>query len=211
VAYDVQREPAAWVTRRAKQADLTVWSLIAGAFVVSGVFLYLTVNGEVGVAGATAFLLGALAAKPRIEAFIDGQQRWWQGAHAERAVGETLNELRAETWTVVHDIRLNGIGGNVDHVVRGPGGVFLIETKLRRYRDEDLPRVKRQAALLSKELEGCWVSPVICLAQRNAKPFRTHGVWIVPRRHLLDWLRAQHKQTVSFETFARFADRIVCD
>ena len=37
------------------------------------------------------------------------------------------------------------------------------------------------------------MTPVICLHARKAKPFRTQGVWAVPRERLLDWLREQHK------------------
>jgi hypothetical protein len=52
------------------------------------------------------------------------------------------------------------------------------------------------------------VTPVICLHARKGKPFRTQGVWVVPRERLLNWLREQHNQPVTFERLARFADRV---
>lgn len=53
--------------------------------------------------------------------------RWEWGADAERATARALRGLVRSGWFVVHDVpcRL----GNMDHVVIGPAGVFLLETK----------------------------------------------------------------------------------
>ena len=51
------------------------------------------------------------------------------GREGERAVGEALDDLRAAGYRVFHDVP--GDGFNVDHVLIGPGGVFVIETKTR--------------------------------------------------------------------------------
>ncbi len=47
----------------------------------------------------------------------------------ERAVGQGLEQLRAQGYAVYHDIP--GDGFNVDHLLVGPAGVFTIETKTR--------------------------------------------------------------------------------
>lgn len=49
------------------------------------------------------------------------------GRDGERAVGQFLERLRQDGYQVFHD--LIGTGFNVDHVVIGPAGVFMIETK----------------------------------------------------------------------------------
>lgn len=158
--------------------------------------------------GAAALFLGAaLAAKPYADRYTDEAVRWLRGARAEQAVGETLNELRRESWILLHDVEQPG-EGNIDHIACGPTGVFLVETKERRYQDAHLVKVKRQAAKLHDEL-GVWVTPVICLHQREADPFRSRGVWIIPSPRLLDWLRAQQNKPVEFERLARFADQVV--
>jgi hypothetical protein len=79
----------------------------------------------------------------------------------------------------MHDIEQVG-EGNIDHLASGPSGVYLIETKYRRYRSpEDLRKAKRQAAKLKNEL-GVWVTPVICLSVPSERaPYRHDGVWIV--------------------------------
>jgi len=50
-----------------------------------------------------------------------------QGRDGEKAVGQYLENLRQEGAKVFHDIR--GDNFNVDHVVIGPTGLFVIETK----------------------------------------------------------------------------------
>jgi hypothetical protein len=51
------------------------------------------------------------------------------GIKGEKAVGECLERLREIGYRVFHDIP--GDGFNVDHVLVGPGGIFVIETKTR--------------------------------------------------------------------------------
>lgn len=50
-----------------------------------------------------------------------------QGSDGEKAVGQYLERLREQGYSVFHD--LVGKGFNIDHVLIGPAGVFTIETK----------------------------------------------------------------------------------
>ena len=52
------------------------------------------------------------------------------GYHAERLTGDQLNILMLEGYRVFHDLQFDGF--NIDHVLVGPGGVFAVETVLRR-------------------------------------------------------------------------------
>jgi hypothetical protein len=53
-----------------------------------------------------------------------------RGAEGERVTAAVLEELPNEEWTVFHDLRWPGRRyANVDHVVVGPPGVFVIDTK----------------------------------------------------------------------------------
>jgi nuclease-like protein len=56
------------------------------------------------------------------------------GYFGERLVAECLEPLKAEGWRVFHDVpgASNGKAFNIDHVVVGPTGVFVVETKTRR-------------------------------------------------------------------------------
>jgi hypothetical protein len=56
--------------------------------------------------------------------------RWNQGARGEERVGSVLASLRSRGFVALHDLEFGG--GNVDHVVVGPTGVFALETKAWR-------------------------------------------------------------------------------
>lgn len=56
------------------------------------------------------------------------------GYFGERIVAEQLEPLKAHGWRVFHDVPGTAMGDrfNLDHLVVGPAGVFVIETKARR-------------------------------------------------------------------------------
>lgn len=53
---------------------------------------------------------------------------WAQGAEGERALAEALAGV--EGIQVLHDRRMPGGRGNIDHIVVGPAGVFVVDAKL---------------------------------------------------------------------------------
>jgi hypothetical protein len=205
MAYDVYQRPGAWVSRRV--ARRRTW-LLSSFFVYAVLTLAVTwfaVTGRLSVLASFAVMAVALALRPVADRVIDRHFRLKSGADAEAEVGALLNELRREGWIVMHDL-VQPREGNIDHLVSGPGGVFLIETKFRRYEERQLVKAKRQAAKLYEPL-GVFITPVIALhTRRNPRWFRAKGVWIVPRQSLLDFLREQRNAVVDFERLARFAD-----
>ncbi|WP_247828324.1 nuclease-related domain-containing protein [Arthrobacter antioxidans] len=60
---------------------------------------------------------------------LDAASRpWYWGALGERAVGRTLAALGPE-WTVLHAVPVGERSADIDHVVIGPTGVFVLNTK----------------------------------------------------------------------------------
>ncbi len=57
------------------------------------------------------------------------------GYHGERISGDQLSILMLEGYRVFHDLPFEGF--NIDHVLVGPGGVFTVETVLKRKRKLD--------------------------------------------------------------------------
>ena len=56
--------------------------------------------------------------------------RYERGAQGETATAHVLTELDAGSWTVIHDVAWPGRKlANIDHVVVGPAGVFVIDSK----------------------------------------------------------------------------------
>jgi hypothetical protein len=188
---------------RERRAGVAFAILFASAF---GTIVLAFVDKPVAPVTAVFLLVSVFALRPHANRYIDGLINWRHGGEAEQDVGERLNTLVPEGYVVMHDVMFGG-QGNLDHIASGPNGVYLIETKYRRYEPHQLGRVKCQAKLLHDEL-GVWVTPVICLHQRRGKPFEDLKVAIVPAAQLLDWLRAERNRPVEFERLARFADRV---
>jgi Nuclease-related domain len=101
-------------------------------------------------AGLTAGLLAAQAApqlatlagvaaaaglgwRLRFQASADSQA-WRRGAAGERRTARRLVPLERHGWAVLHDLAIPGSPANIDHLVIGPGGVVVIDTKQYRGR-----------------------------------------------------------------------------
>jgi hypothetical protein len=54
---------------------------------------------------------------------------WAVGAEGERIVAGILDPLVREDLRVINDLQIPDYGGNIDHIVVGPRGVFVIDTK----------------------------------------------------------------------------------
>jgi Nuclease-related domain len=83
-------------------------------------------------------VVGALAAvvagwglrfKPSPEAAA-----WRRGAAGERRTARLLAVLERHGWAVLHDLAIPRSQANIDHLVIGPGGVFVIDSKQYRGR-----------------------------------------------------------------------------
>ena len=59
---------------------------------------------------------------------------WRRGAAGERRTARLLGPLERQGWAVLHDLALPGSRANLDHLVIGPGGVFVIDSKQYRGR-----------------------------------------------------------------------------
>lgn len=58
------------------------------------------------------------------------RSRHADGFHGERITGDQLSILMLEGYRVFHDLQFDGF--NIDHALVGPGGVFTVETVLKR-------------------------------------------------------------------------------
>lgn len=136
------------------------------------------------------FGVGAAAAMVMI--LIDSPpwhiERWRLGAEGERQTAKALRSLTRRGWMLVNDIQAER--GNIDHILVGPAGVFLLETKklggivsvergalsVRWREDPDDgyearqigPRARALAAQLAERvkesgLPNIWVQPIVVL------------------------------------------------
>jgi hypothetical protein len=151
---------------------------------------------------------------------------WGLGASGERRTGEALAALEAEGWQVEHDRELSR-GGNLDHLVVGPNGIFVVETKSIRgraaiedgmlavhARDDDETvwrhrglrgRLIAISATLANEISRStrirpWVHPVVVIwGEFPAGVVEDDGVAYVRGDELVAWLRSRPPIPHEFE------------
>jgi hypothetical protein len=77
------------------------------------------------------------------------------GAKAEQAVAEALQEL-PDDYHVFHDLEFPGF--NIDHVVLGPNGIFLVETKSQKgnITQENDVLLRNGRKFFKNYLNQCW-------------------------------------------------------
>lgn len=188
------------------------WPVFVGLTLVAMLIAYLLAQVYFGpalgaAAAAGVALLFSITYLERPQT-IDA---WRIGAEGERRTGRHLEGLEEE-FVVLHDRRVPGYGGNLDHIVIGPTGVWAVETKslagrvvidgdsLRiggRRQDRIIDQVYRQATAIQIALgtqeggTGLTVTPVICL-HRGELPFfnkTVRGVRLASGRQLVRLLR----------------------
>ena len=79
---------------------------------------------------AAGGLLGSLLA-PRLGLVLGG---WRRGAAGEQRTARLLHPLGRGGWVVLHDLAVLGSRANLDHLLIGPGGVFVIDSTQYRGR-----------------------------------------------------------------------------
>jgi hypothetical protein len=135
---------------------------------------------------------------------------WRREAVGERRTARLLGQLERHGWAVLHDLAVPGSRDNLDHLVIGPGGVFVIDSKQYRGRlqlDSSgelwhgryplAPAVRAvsfeadQAAQVLPD-RGVVVVPVVAVhgAQVPWGKVVIDGVPVVPARRLPSMLRA---------------------
>lgn len=171
------------------------------------------INNEAG-AGARAKeqeLAGDKGTARRfVERLLDvrtDDRSWRRGAEGEERVAAHLASLD-EPWAVVHDLTVGRKGANLDHLVIGPPGVFVLNTKnltgkltvyehaiLRNgHKTAFVPAALREARTVQKRLSaaaGREVNAWSCLVVMGCeievkKPLA--NLTLVPARSLPRWL-----------------------
>jgi hypothetical protein len=102
--------------------------------VVSGLVGVATTAGYAAVAGvkaAAAVSVCCLALAWWLRPPPD-PERWLRGAAGEEATARLLTRLPPQRWVVRHDLRIPGSRANLDHLVIGPSGVWVVDTKTTR-------------------------------------------------------------------------------
>jgi hypothetical protein len=182
-------ERAAWTRSLAWRAPLVAAAAITAAVVGARAGL-----PRAGLAGlAAAVLVGwRLRFRPSEQA-----RTWRRGAAGERRTARLLDRLTRDGYVVFHDLAVPGSDANLDHLVIGRSGVFVIDTKQwtgevcqgadglvwhNHYRlDRTLETVRWEAETVGRLL-GTRAAALVCVhgAHIQGGGLATQGVAIVP-------------------------------
>jgi Nuclease-related domain len=193
--------------RRRRATELTAWTrslawrapLVAAAGLTGHMLA-----AQAGIPGAG--LVGLVAAALvgwRLRFRPSEQARTWRrGAHGERHTARLLDRLARDGYVVFHDLALPGnTSANVDHLVIGPTGVFVIDSKQwtgnvhqspdglawlnHTPLDRTLETVRWQAEAVGRLL-GTHIHPLLCVHGAHVQGHGLHaqGMAIVPASQL---------------------------
>jgi hypothetical protein len=186
-------ELAAWTRSLAWRAPLVAAAGLGGNMLAAQAGLR-----QAGLAGlAIAALVGwRLRFRPSEQVTA-----WRRGADGERRTARLLDRLTRDGFVVFHDLAVPGSPANVDHLVIGPSGVFVIDSKQwtgsvhqsadglawhNHYRlDRTIDTVRWEAERISRLL-GTRAAALLCVhgAHVHGGGLDAQGVAIVPA-HLL--------------------------
>jgi hypothetical protein len=132
-------------------------------FSVALVGIFLTPYVKLPLVGFVVTIVGVLAFKEHLK----GWSNWTVGKQGEIAIADALKSL-PDDYALLNDLMLPDGIGNIDHVVMGPNGLFVIETKnyssyvkcfgdswfVNGKRIHSLSKAKRNALVLRQNLAG---------------------------------------------------------
>jgi Nuclease-related domain len=203
--------------RRERAAELASWAHTAGwraaAIIAAGATAAVLAQAvgldplslPVGLAMATI-------AGWRLRFRVSGDTRAWRdGARGERATARLLRRLHRHGYAAFHDVAIPGTPANADHLLIGPPGVVLVDSK--RYTgqvtqgpdgrvwhnhypmDHTLRALRLETAAISAALR-VRVRPVVCVhrAQVAHGGLTAGDVEILPARRLPGMLRDRRQR-----------------
>ena len=149
---------------------------------------------------------------------------WRRGARGERATARRLRRLPRRGYAVFHDVGIPGTPANADHLVVGPPGVVLVDSK--RYTgqvtqtadgrvwhnhyqmDQQLRTLRLETEAISRAL-GVRARPVMCVhrAQVAYGGLQAGQVAIVPAGRLRGMLRHSGRRLGEADVAALVAPR----
>jgi Nuclease-related domain len=201
--------------RRRRAAERAAWvrslpwrtAALLAVGVTAGLVAAQVAPGRGGLAGivVAAGLAWVLRFRPSSDALA-----WRRGAAGERRTARLLAPLERHGWAVLHDLAIPGSAANIDHLVIGPGGVVVIDSKQYQGRlrlDQDgflwhgrhllismLRRVRWEADQADEVLGVADVQVAAIVAVHGASVpwggIEADGVTVAPARRMSDLLQA---------------------
>ena len=185
---------------------LICWGLLVASFIAAQRWgSQAWIFGVLGGAAFAFWLIARLSPPGWIE-------NWQTGALGEQATAKALRPLEKDGWIVLHD--LSAGRGNIDHVIVGPTGIYLLDSKrlggtvsvaesgvsVRRLDDPDLTyqhtgaghllNLARQTheRILATTRIKTWVTPVMVIWSDFPQRIAEHRCAYVQGEELVAWI-----------------------
>ena len=174
------------------------------------------VGGVLVLAGSTWTMIGAIVMLGGLSIGASALyvpaadvRAWATGALGEEWMGAALAPLTAEGFAVLHDLQVPGRRENIDHMLIGPPGVVIVETKNYggrvwsrggelfvngRRKTNFIDQVVRQRTAVRSTLGVDTVRGYVCITNARFPWFGSpnlRGVSVVSPRELLRSIRSQ--------------------
>ncbi|AUB56118.1 nuclease [Methanobacterium subterraneum] len=113
---------------------ITLLGVIILLMGIMGFVLLIRISGFILLTGILGLLQLSLLALLVIIGLIisrygwSKRRTWSKGAKGEKIVAKKLKKL-PKKYTAIRDVKIPKLGGDIDHVVVGPTGIYVIETK----------------------------------------------------------------------------------
>ena len=132
--------------------DILFYLIMGVVFLALSVMQYLDAKFPTWL-GVVMFVCGVVLAFWKMRKVRREIETWKLGENGERYVGQILEaEMRPLGYDVFHDIQIEQSGRkmNIDHVLVGPNGVYLVETKAWRKPENGSPEIEYKKGVLYK-------------------------------------------------------------
>jgi len=95
---------------------------------LTGIFGFILLIGVLELPQLSLFALLVMVGLIIVKYGWSKRRIWSKGAKGEKIVAKKLKKL-PKKYTAIRDVKIPNLGGDIDHVVVGPTGIYVIETK----------------------------------------------------------------------------------
>ncbi len=176
------------VIRNAAKAAFSILIFVAILFLNAEVIFFTGQTSVYRLSGLVFLILPLVAFNHYLHKYHVYNGGWW----GEKQVDKQLASNLSDDYYLINDLYLPESGGDIDHIVLAPGGVFVLETKnwsgnvicqgdtwqrpgKRAFNVSPSNQVKHNAAKVRRIIENSpalpvhiWVEGIVVLTNRNA-------------------------------------------
>ena len=134
-----------------------------------------------------------------------------KGQIGERRVTKALSATLTGDYSLFDDVMLQSMkGGNIDHIVVGPTGIFVIETKNFKgkisYYGDNWEGVGRKSPSRQARINAMRVRKILTFSGQKSRPFWVQGIVVLadPRAEVTEKKPPEHIKVLRLDELADY-------